>query len=128
VQINLAEGFLLVEFAFMNEEKKAVTGSGKASSVEYTLNHVGCYVDSARGIYAIDAIARFAKSHGYDVRNGMDQLPLMLSDYEFAGELEDEIDDYMNRQFDVEGAFWGRNESGDWGLWEIDDYSQHAVN
>ncbi len=95
------------------------------SPVKYSLNDVGCYVDGARGIYAVDAIYTFAWQHGFkpafgECFGGRNKL----SDYEYAGEIEDD----MNTQFGVDGAYWGRNEQGDWGLWEIDDYSQHSVN
>jgi len=85
----------------------------------YLKNGIGCYVDSARGIYAIDAIADFAESHGFVINDEdpHNPLPESLSDYEFANELEDEIDDYMNANFAVSYAYWGRSEQGDWGLW-----------
>jgi hypothetical protein len=28
-----------------------------------------------------------------------------------------EAEEYMNAEFPVEGAYWGRNKNGDWGLW-----------
>ncbi len=48
----------------MKTDKAAVTDAGIPPRVKYTLNDVGCYVDGASGIYAIDEIVRFAESHG----------------------------------------------------------------
>lgn len=85
-------------------------------TVKYTLADIGCYVDSNRGRYAIDAIAGIAASHGFD------DLPEtgLVSDSEFANEVEDNIDSFMNERYGVEGAYWGRSEQGDWGLWMSD--------
>lgn len=91
----------------------------------YSLQDCGCYVDSARGRYAIDEIARFARTHGW-----VDDLkcPCLscesggkYSDCEWANDTEDEIDEYMNNNYHVEGAYWGRSEQGDWGLWSNED-------
>lgn len=81
----------------------------------------GCYVDGSRGIYAIDAIVSFAKGLGFvpDEDNG--PYPDSLADYEWANEVEDETDEYLNHQYRVAGHSWGRNENGDWGLWADDD-------
>lgn len=98
----------------------------KQPKATYTLADVGCYVDGARGIYCIDAIVNIAESHGFthDVEQtptGMPGSYLTYADYEFSGELEDEIDDFMNSNYGVDGAYWGRSELGDWGLWTIDE-------
>lgn len=99
-------------------------GAGQNCDIVYQLCDCGCYVDGARGTYAIDKIEDVARDHGYKLPNDIaDQGFVTLSDYEFAGELEDEIDDFMNAQFGVQGANWGRNENGDWGLWAIEDES-----
>ncbi len=103
---------------------------------KYTLKDCGCYVDGARGIYAIDAIVEIAEAHGLrDQTCGIDHEHDETCDEsrfagcEFAGEIEDACDDYMNKHFSVDstdensndGAYWGRNENGDWGLWQIDE-------
>lgn len=119
--------YLRCETGDMLNTDKLVTDLGKAPSVKYTINDVGCYVESARGTYAIDKIASLARAHGFELESDLEAF-VTLSDYEFAGELEDEIDSFMNDKYGVEGAYWGRNENSDWGLWEVDDYSQHAVN
>jgi hypothetical protein len=43
------------------------------------------------------------------------------ADCDFGGEIEDECDTYMNDKHGVDGAFWGRSEAGDWGLWECEE-------
>lgn len=86
----------------------------------YTLADVGCYVDGARGIYAIDKILCIAEDHG---KVWGDELfsnddP---NDKTYSDEAEDIATDYMNTYCAVEGAYWGRSEQGDWGLWTIDE-------
>lgn len=81
----------------------------------YSKAHAGCYVDGARGIYAINRIVSFAMEHGW-------QSPPDAKDLEeFPNEIEDEADAYMNETFPVEGARWGRSEQGDWGLWATEE-------
>ena len=89
----------------------------------YTLDDCGCYVDGARGIYAIDMIVDFAESHGFELGDDdpMNPLPESLSDCEWSSEIEDDVDSFMNETFNVDGAYWGRNEQGDWGLWTIEE-------
>ena len=87
----------------------------------------GCYVDSARGVYAIDAILHFAEAHGFVLgTDGEPELAVMagkgsISRYEFANEIEDDIDNFMNDTWGLDNACWGRNENGDWGLWEDEE-------
>lgn len=105
-------------------------------STKYTIEDCGCYVDGARGIYAIDEIVSIAESHGGRVHDcdmqghdhGETCFESRFAGCEFAGDVEYGCDDYMNTHFGVDGAYWGRNENGDWGLWEIDDYEQHKFN
>ena len=90
----------------------------------YTTKDIGCYVDSANGIYATDSIVDFAREHGAKITH--DEYCLHEKTYftsEFAGcdsigDYEDDADNFMNNKFQVTGAWWGRNENGDWGLWE----------
>jgi hypothetical protein len=91
---------------------------------QYTLQDVGCYVDGARGIYAVDTIVEFAESHGAVIEPCIDDhkhdetsSQSRFGGCEFANEIEDEATGYMNENYPVEGASWGRNENGDWGLW-----------
>jgi hypothetical protein len=99
----------------------------------YTLDDCGCYVDGSHGIYAVDTIIAFAESHGfkYDLNDKFDNdrayctgcnvTHALPSECEFSNEIEDEATDYMNDTFPVEGAYWGRSEQGDWGLWVGND-------
>jgi hypothetical protein len=93
----------------------------KSEPVKYTLKDCGCYVDSARGIYAIDAIVRFAESHGWQGDNDTRYRKSSLSEHEYVNDIEDHVDNYMNADFSVDGASWGRNDQGDWGLWAIEE-------
>lgn len=107
-------------------DEKPLAGQSSLTN-PYTIGDVGCYVDSARGCYAIDGILNFVRSHGADLEHncpsdndcGFDGKS--LSTCEFSNEYEDEADDYMNTEFPVDGATWGRSEQGDWGLWAIAD-------
>jgi hypothetical protein len=107
-----------------------------AKSQMYSIDDIGCYVDEARGIYMIDRIYDIAVEHGFSdsdadkilegesPENGEIQTTSednTLAGWEFSGELEDQIDEFMNDNFEVEGAHWGRSEQGDWGLWTDDE-------
>jgi hypothetical protein len=80
--------------------------------LKYTLNDCGCYVDGARGIYVAERVIYLANEHGADL-----SLTDKSKDVEYIWELEDEATNYMNEKFAVDGAYWGRTENGDWGLW-----------
>ncbi|MGH9966305.1 MAG: hypothetical protein ACREBG_00510 [Pyrinomonadaceae bacterium] len=86
----------------------------------------GCYVDSARGAYAIDRIADLAEGFGFVLGEEEGNLE-SLSGYEFAGKVEDEIDDYLNSQFAIPDHVWGRNDNGDWGLWAVEE-KEHGIS
>lgn len=98
--------------------------------VKYTIKDTGCYVDGARGIYATDAIMRFAHNHGMPYGDSVnmsgecdcdDPTAINLwSECEFASDHEDEANEFMNDKYAVDGACWGSNENSDWGLWEIE--------
>jgi len=92
----------------------------------YTLVDIGCYVDEACGLYSIDAIVTFARNHGAVIVSCEDDhvhedtaLASEFAGCEFSNEVEDEANEYMNNTYPVEGAYWCRNENGDWGLWPI---------
>jgi hypothetical protein len=101
----------------------------------YTPADAGCYVDGARGIYSTDAIVDFARDHGATIEHDIDGTSRYLEscdhaetcfDSEFAGcefnnEFEDAATDWMNDHFPVNGHYWGRAETGDWGLWPIEE-------
>jgi hypothetical protein len=98
------------------------TRENRTKEPTYTLEDVGCYVDGARGIHAIDRILCFAEDHGLKWEaEALFANPLDTDDYEYSDEAEDVADRYMNENYGVEGAYWGRNENSDWGLWAIED-------
>jgi len=92
----------------------------------YTPDDAGCYVDGARGIYAIDEQVAIARAHGATITHDCEELhaeTCFESEFagcEWAGDYADKADDYMNTHFPVEGHYWGWN-NGDWGLWAIDE-------
>lgn len=99
------------------------TAARTVAQVKYEFSDCGCYVDGSHGIYAIDAIVEFAERHGFTIEPCDDQhyetcFESRFAGCEFAGEIEDEASDYMNANYPVDGAGWGRSEQGDWGLWE----------
>jgi hypothetical protein len=83
----------------------------------------GCYVaNSERGIFAVDDIVVHAESLGFR------PSPCSCescgrwgswSECEFPNKVEDEANEYLNRNFEIAGHYWGRNENADWGLWPL---------
>lgn len=100
-----------------------------ADTSEYTSEDVGCFADSARGIYAIDKIVAIATAHGMadPATNCKDcahygkecerETDGSWSMCEWAGDIEDACDEHMNSEHGADGCYWGRTESADWGLW-----------
>lgn len=99
---------------------------------------VGCYVDGARGVYMVDAIVALAAAHGFEAKGckisdgecdrcahgqheAGDGSYTEWAHCQFANELVEEANDYMNEHQAVEGCYWGHAETGDWGLWPVDD-------
>ena len=98
---------------------------------------VGCYVDSVRGLYMVDAIVALAEAFGFEAKGCDVAEPCprchdgqhMAGDGSYtewsrcqsAGEVEDEATEYLNDKQSVESCYWGRTEQGDWGLWPNDD-------
>ena len=70
----------------------------------YTLQDCGPFVHNLNPIESRARIAMFATQHGADIS-------CHPSDWQA------EAEEYMNAEFPVEGAYWGRNKNGDWGLW-----------
>ena len=109
---------------------------------EYTQSDCGCYVDNTRGLYMVDRIVEFANEHGaaivHDCDSEIDNKVMSLrerldikihgcksdsfSHCEFSNEYWDEVDDYMNENYGVNGCYWGTIEhTGDWGLWKLEN-------
>ena len=98
------------------------------TDTRYTLADTGCYVDGAKGIYVIDDVLGIAIAHGMADPGSCACFEHPENDFlphwnrcEFASEIEDECDDFMNARYSVDGAYWGRNDNGDWGLWDTGD-------
>jgi hypothetical protein len=93
----------------------------------YTPKDAGCYVDGGQGIYATDAIVAFARNHGAIITHdepcdhAETCLPSEFGGCEWADDYEDQAIAYMTERYPVDGHYWGRTESGDWGLWPDED-------
>lgn len=90
---------------------------------KYTLDDVGCHVDSIRGIYVTSRVVEIAEAHG--MPHVTCKCPAKgyedhFANCEFVSEIEGECDEFMNDAYSVDGACWGRNDNGDWGLWPIE--------
>lgn len=98
-------------------------------TIKYTKADCGCYVDGARGIYAADEIVDIARAHGATIKHNDEckhEETCFSSEFagcEFQNEYEDEATAYMEEAFPVDGASWGRNENGNWGLWDDAEWS-----
>jgi hypothetical protein len=103
----------------------------------YTLTDIGCYVDGARGRYAVDRVVEIAEEHGMPELDGCEDAECLRcaenahvagdgSHTEWAlcmcaNEIEDDATDYMEEHYGVDGCYWGRSEQGDWGLWPTEE-------
>lgn len=103
---------------------------------------VGCYVDGARGIYAVDAIVALAEAFGFEAKDCEDVTDGRCADgqheagdgsytewghCQFANEVEDEATEYLNEHHGVEDCHWGRSEQGDWGLWPNEEEASKRI-
>jgi hypothetical protein len=76
----------------------------------------GCWLDSARGRYIGEEVQSFATSYGWTLLH-------LSADDEYYCEAWDEAEAWLNENVADEHHYFGSNESGDWGLWPIDDDS-----
>lgn len=87
--------------------------------------HLGCYVDSSRGIYMYPAIVSFAKKNGYAPSNLYIDYQILRQeelDVEIEVEEADEAIGWLNANYGNPVAFWGFNDNGDFGLWHEDEW------
>lgn len=111
----------------MNTDKNKATAQGNAPEIQqskafdpneapYTRKDIGRYVKDATP----QTIYNFAQDHGliWDALEEEEMPEYTARLKKFEDEAEDFATEYMEENFGVEGAFWGRNEHGDWGLWE----------
>ena len=101
----------------------------------FTLSDVGCYADSARGIYTGALIIEMATTHGFkpygeDLNDTFDNWmdashkgytwssawEEYLTEREDYHELWEEAENYLNTLCD-DSVWFGSSECGDWGLW-----------
>lgn len=96
--------------------------------ITYKATDAGSYVNGAHGIYVTDAVVQFARDHGATLidpcaegEHGQSCFDSEFAGCEFVGEIEDDADSFMNEKYHVADHYWGRNESGDWGLWSCEE-------
>ena len=111
-------------------ESPASSENNIARQTTWLPEDAGCYVDGARGIYAVDAIVLFAEDHGYQCEpcsetDGHEHTetyaPSRFAGCEHANDIEDEATEFMSAHYPVDGHYWGRSEASDWGLWQADE-------
>lgn len=108
----IGEFFGLFRQACEYEKSKILT------EAKYTKKDIGAYFDGFRGRHIPKLVWDFAKTHGFK--------PTEEFSEEFDNECEDEATEYMNSKYMVKDAVWGRNENGDWGLWNYNEDLQEA--
>ena len=74
----------------------------------------GCYFDSARGIYIGQAVIELAESLGMSPEE--ERTP----EHEFYCEAWEDAENWLNRFHSDNNHYWGSNENGDFGYWEIE--------
>ena len=96
----------------------------------FTTADIGCYFDSARGIYIGEAVQATAAMHGWNPDGGT--IPCDHDDCEqpeaheeidhgmFYDEATTEAEDHLNGLTSDDVSF-GSTESGDWGLWLLNE-------
>ena len=99
----------------------------------FTAADIGCYLDSARGVYIGEAVQASALLHGWDPEEGM--VPCDHEECErgqrgqphseadhgmFYDEATTEAEDHLNGLTSDDVSF-GSTEGGDWGLWLLNE-------
>lgn len=78
---------------------------------------VGCYFDSARGMYIGQAVIELAESFGMPTET--ERTP----EHEFYCEAWDDAENWLNSHVAKDGFFFGSSESGDFGYWKSTQYN-----
>jgi hypothetical protein len=96
----------------------------------FTMADVGCYLDSARGVYIGEAVQASAALHGWSPADGV--VACDHDDCETAHDEADhgtyyheatiEAEDFLNG-LTADDVWFGSTESGDWGLWALEEES-----
>jgi hypothetical protein len=99
----------------------------------FTAADVGCYLDSARGVYIGEEIQASAALHGWAPADTGVVGGVIPSDHEeckqphqeadhgtLYHEATNEAEDYLNG-LTADDVWFGPTESGDWGLWPLEE-------
>ena len=99
----------------------------------FTKADVGCYLDSARGVYIGEAVQASAALPGWSPAAGV--VACDHEDCEAAHEEADhgtlydeattEAEDHLNG-LTADDVWFGSNESGDWGLWPLTENEEES--
>ena len=100
----------------------------QAPETIFTKADVGCYFDSARGVYIGEAVQASAALHGWAPADGV-----VACDHDDCETAHDEADhgthyheatiqaeDHLNG-LTTDDVWFGPTESGDWGLWPLEE-------
>ena len=96
----------------------------------FTKADVGCYLDSARGVYIGEAVQASAALHGWAPSDGVvacdhEECETAHSEDDhgtYYHEATSEAEDYLNG-LTADDVWFGSTESGDWGLWPLEEES-----
>jgi hypothetical protein len=86
----------------------------------FTKDDIGCYFDNARGWDEIHQLVQdFAREHGKVFK--FDNINEDHADFPiWQNEATDESEEFLN-ELTSDDVYFGSSESGDWGLWPIED-------
>ena len=85
----------------------------------YTQADTGCYFDGARGTYIGECVQQLAMSHGWKYSAQWEMVYQCDTDGEEYTWAWDEAEEFLNG-LTADGVWFGANESGDWGLWVVE--------
>ena len=85
----------------------------------YTQADTGCYFDGARGVHIGEAVQQLAASHGWKYTAQWEIVYQDDTDGEEYTWAWDEAEEFLNG-LTADGVWFGANESGDWGLWVVE--------
>ena len=101
----------------------------------FTKADVGCYLDSARGVYIGEEIQASAALHGWAPADGEipcdhDKCRWWVAHSEddhgtHYHEATTEAEDHLNG-LTADDVWFGSNESGDWGLWPLTENEEES--
>ena len=94
----------------------------------YTLDDCECHVEGDKGDVSIHMLARIIKVVQihyialHTAKRHIDDCdPCDITRHFEVDKIVESCNDFMDDHFPVEGAFWGLDEEGDWGLWNIEE-------